>query len=572
MGIVFHCPIFIMKRLSILLLLALCLTGIATAQPKWAKKAHRSVFTVKTFNANGSLKASATGFFTGTAGEAVSILSAFTGASKAIVIDSHGKEWPVTSILGADSNYDVIKFRVSARQCPALTIAATAPSVQAAVWLLPYSPKKLKTCTMGKVSKIETAKDSLPYYTLDIQAPDGSGGCPVLNDNGEVAGIFQPSGQDVPNTGYAVSIMLANNLKTNGLSINDAALKAIGIKKELPADLNQALLTLYLAGTALDSTRTKEYSSLVNDFIQQFPTAPDGYISRAQLAAAQGEYARADKDMSEALGLEEKKDNTHYCYARLILQKIILDKDSAYQAWTLDKAADEAQAAYDLNPLPVYLQLKSQIRCTQKKYDEAYTILQSLIAQGHKEADIYCQASQCKELLGDTALALALLDSAVATFSKPWLKAAAPYILARAQAQMRAGNYRVAYSDFNDYEQLMPTEVGAQFYYLRAQAAIGGRMFQQALNDYNKAIAKQPNNTLYYAEKASLEIRVNLLTQAIDTAKACISIAPEQSDGYLLLGLAQCLSGNKVQGKANLKKAQDLGDNQADDLIKQYAQ
>ena len=99
MGIVFHCPIFIMKRLSILLLLALCLTGIATAQPKWAKKAQRSVFTVKTFNANGSLKASATGFFTGTAGEAVSILSAFTGASKAIVIYSHGKEWPVTSIL-----------------------------------------------------------------------------------------------------------------------------------------------------------------------------------------------------------------------------------------------------------------------------------------------------------------------------------------------------------------------------------------------------------------------------------------------------------------------------------------
>lgn len=561
-----------MKRLSILLLLALCLTGIATAQPKWAKKAQRSVFTIKTFNADGSLKASATGFFTGTSGEAVGTLSAFTGAAKAIIIDSQGKEWPVGSIIGADSNYDVIKFRVSTKQSPALTMATATPTTQTAVWLLPYSPKKLKGCTAGTVSKVETVKDSLPYYTLDIQAPAGANGSPVLNDNGEVTGIFQSSGLETTNVGYAVSIPLANSLKTNGLSINDATLKAIGIKKELPTDLNQALLTLYLAGTALDSTRTKEYAALVDDFIQQFPTAPDGYISRAQLAVAKGEYAQADKDMNEALNLDEKKDNTHYSYARLILQKVMLDKDSTYQAWTLDKAAAEAQAAYNANALPIYLQLKSQIRYSQKKYDEAYAILQSLLDQGHKEAEIYYQASQCKELLGDTVAALALIDSAVATFSKPWLKTAAPYILARAQAQMRAGNYRVAYNAFNDYEQLMPTEVNAQFYYLRAQAGIGGRLFQQALNDYDKAIAKQPGNTFYYAEKASLEIRVNLLPQAIATAKACINAAPNHSDGYLFLGLAQCLSGKKSEGKANLEKARDLGDNQADELIKQYAQ
>lgn len=45
---------------------------------------------------------------------------------------------------------------------------------------------------------------------------------------------------------------------------------------------------------------------------------------------------------------------------------------------------------------------------------------------------------------------------------------------------------------------------------------------------------------------------------------------PENSDGYLFLGLAQCMKGDKEQGVANLRKAKDLGDPQADSLIEKY--
>ena len=51
------------------------------AQPSWAKKATKSVFTLKTFAADGSLIASSNGFFTGYNGEAVSSFSPFKGAS-----------------------------------------------------------------------------------------------------------------------------------------------------------------------------------------------------------------------------------------------------------------------------------------------------------------------------------------------------------------------------------------------------------------------------------------------------------------------------------------------------------
>jgi hypothetical protein len=48
-------------------------------------------------------------------------------------------------------------------------------------------------------------------------------------------------------------------------------------------------------------------------------------------------------------------------------------------------------------------------------------------------------------------------------------------------------------------------------------------------------------------------------------------MAPNYSDGYLFLGLAQCLKGNKDEGLKNLQKAKELGDPQADELIEKYS-
>ena len=58
---------------------------------------------------------------------------------------------------------------------------------------------------------------------------------------------------------------------------------------------------------------------------------------------------------------------------------------------------------------------------------------------------------------------------------------------------------------------------------------------------------------------------------AIKTANRCIELAPEYSDGYLLLGLAQISKGDKQSGLANLDKAKELGNPQAQPLIDKYA-
>ena len=79
-----------------------------------------------------------------------------------------------------------------------------------------------------------------------------------------------------------------------------------------------------------------------------------------------------------------------------------------------------------------------------------------------------------------------------------------------------------------------------------------------------------PQEILYYAEKASLQIRVGLYDDAIETAKESIAIDANDSDGYMFLGLAQCLKGNKKEGLPNLQKAKDMGNTQAESLIEKY--
>lgn len=555
-----------MKRCLILLSFVICqysLCGVSAQS--WVKKAAKSVFTLKTFDASGTLLASGNGVFVGEQGEAVSNYEPFRGASRAVVIDAAGKEMPVALILGASETYDVAKFLVDAKKTQPLAIAAGKAGEGSAVWLLPYL--EAKKAVEGRVSKAETFSGDYAYYTLRMQMPDDGVGLPLLNDEGQLVGLMQKPASAADTVCYAVSALFADSLKIQGLSINDAALRAINIKKALPDDVSQAVLTLFVAAQTYDSLA---YAGLLDDFILKFPDEQEGYITRAKFAANANRYADADADIAQALKVGQKKDEVHYSYANMIYMKALYQPEPPYEPWTLDRALDEAKAAYADNPLPVYQQQQAYVLYAQQKYAEASSIYDAICQSSLRSPDLFFEASRCKLMQQDTTAYLALLDSTVAQFSRPYLKEAAPYILARAQARLDAKLFRDATSDLNDYEQLMATLVNDGFYYLRFQAEQGGRLFQQALNDIAKAIEMNPQQEVYYAEKASLEVRVGLYDQAEQTAQECVRQWPEYSDGHLFLGLARCLKGQKQEGVKSLQRARELGDEQADALIEKY--
>lgn len=539
---------------------------LATLQAQsWVKKTAKSVLTLKTFDANGTLLGSSGGVFIGEAGDAISSFAPFRGASSAVVIDAQGKEYPVEMLLGANDTYDVAKFRVTIKKPQGLSASKVKMTAGSPVYLLPY--REMKTAVAGQLSKSETFGQGYDYYTVKIQMPENSVGWPLFDADGQLLGLMQQPATATDTLAYAVSALYADSLKMTGLSINDEALRSTHIRKALPSDVAQAQLTLFIASSTQDSAT---YVQLLNDFVQQFPNEQDGYVGRAQFAAGDDRYADADRDMEQALKVAQKPDEVHFSYSRLMYDKLVYRPNPAYEPWTLDRALQEAVAAYDANPQPVYKQQQAYVLYAQKKFSEASAVYETILGSSLRSPDLFFEASRCKLMQADTLGYLSLLDSAVNMFSRPLLKEAAPFILTRAQARLEAGKYREATTDFNDYEQLMAAQLNDHFYYLRFQAEQSGRLFQQALNDISKAVELNPQQELYYAEKASLEVRVGLYDEAIQTAQACIRLQPEYSDGHLFLGLAQCLKGNKAEGIKSLQRAKELGDPQADGLIEKY--
>lgn len=554
-----------MKRILLIFFIFNLSLFTSFAQPDWTKKATKSVFTLKTFTADGSMIASTNGFYTGTNGEAVSNFTPFKGAASAIIIDAQGKEYQVTGILGANDMYDVVKFRVNNPKSQPLSVSTAIAPVGSMAWLLPYH--EVKNLNSGPVRKAETISGEYAYYTVAMSMTENLVSCPLLNDTGEVIGMMQQPASAKDTLSYAVDARFVDSLKITGLTYNDATLHMTQIRKELPMDLNEANLVLYLSASQMDSTA---YVALIEDFIRQFPNVSDGYTARAMQEAEGADFASAEKDMQQAIKCSTTKDDVHFTFARMIYNKVIYQGNKPYDAWSLDKALAEIQAANSINPQPSYRQLEANILFSQQKFDEAYDIFSSLASTNLRNAETFFGAARCKEMLRDTTAVLALMDSTLATFSKPYLKEAAPYLWARAEARRNAGKYRDAVADMNDYETLMAASVNDNFYYVRHQTEIQGRLFQQALNDISRAIKMNPQEVLYYAEKASLEIRVGMYDDAIVTAQECIGIDANNSDGYLFLGLAQCLKGQKTEGIANLQKAKELGDPQADGLIEKY--
>ena len=519
-----------MKILRIAITWLLMGTVLSSWAQAWSKKAAQAVFTLKTFKSDGTLLGSANGVFVSENGEAVSCFTPFRGADRAVVIDAQGKEWPVETMIGASDMYDVAKFKVAAKKPTALVTGTVASG--AAVWLLPYSVKKDPVCVSGTVSKAEQFQGSYNYYTLTLQAQEQQQGCPILNEEGQVVGLAQAAADQNSATSYAVSAPFAVSLHTNGLSMSDAALKTVHIPLAIPDKYDDALLALFMGASGMNA---QQYADYVNRFIAHYPNATDGYVYRARLEVAANEFAKADEDMKKAVKVAETKDDdVHYQYAQLIYQKELLQSDHPYAEWSLQRALEESKLAYASNPQPVYRLQQAQILYSQKQYDEAYAVYEELSKGDLRGPDIFLAAAQCKLQKDDKRAAIAQLDSAMSTFSRPYVKTAAPYLRAHAQLSMEL------------------------------------RRYQLAINDMNDLVALEPNSAELWAEKASYELRVNLFDEALKSAQEVLRLDPQSSDGYLMTGIVQCQKGNKQEGMQNLRKAQSLGNPQAETFLQKY--
>ena len=465
-------------------------------------------------------------------------------------------------MLGANEIYDVAKFKVNAKTAAApFASSATANST---AWVV--IPTKAGEPIKASINKVEKFMDKYNYCVLTTSAPEKNNGAPLLNEQGQIVGIYNSNG----NLQSATDARYANDFVLVGLSQNDPTLLQSGIRIGLPQQSDEAIIALMLSSNKIESLRT----ATINEFLQKFPALNNGYTALASLLFSKGNIAEADKVLQQAISKVKEKNEAHYNYGRMIYQGATMaslaDKAKA-QGWTLDKAMSEAIEAYKIKPEPVYKHLQAQITYAKGDFQKAYQEFEALTKTPMKNPELYLEMALCQEnLKGNDDAILALLNQSIELCDTPYMDTSSPFFLARANQLEKMGKYRDAMKDLYLYEYLNQGTLEADFYYMREQIEIKGKLWQQALQDILIATKLNPAEPMYCAEASNLLLRLNKFEEAILAAKQAIALKDDYAEAYLVLGIAQCKNNQKAEGIANIEKAKSLGNPQADTFLNQF--
>ena len=557
-----------------LLLLAL---PISAQSPKSLKQVKKAVYTLQTYDAEDNVLSTGNGFFANEAGDFITSYALLPNCAKAVVVDSKGKTHEVVKVLGANETYDIVRLQTAPIKKLASTPIDTTSTMEHTSLFLPAIGKEKKVYDMWiPVLSTEQAAGNYNYYTLHHAGNPALSHRPLLDATGNVVAIVQPS-VETDTVLYALDIRYALDLAVKALSVNDHSYRALPLRKALPTDIDQALVSLFLVSDQDDAALRSE---VIDEFISSFPESHEGYLSRAAHHIAlknDSAYALAEADHTMALErAADKADEVHFQIAKQMLS-VALDTLQQYKDWNYERVLAEIDKARAINPLPIYTQQQGDIYVTLKDYTAAYEKYMEVNRSDIGSPDTWLRTAYIIEQRageGDVELAIALLDSAVnkATINSQLstLNQASPYVLERALLKARHGLHRPAVADYNLYEELVGTINTDRFYYLREQSEAAGRMFQQALDDIDRAIALAPRQPVYLLEKASLNVRVARYAEALPILEVLIASFPNDMDCNRLLGFCNIQLGDKQRGIPYLEKAATMGDNNAAALLKRY--
>ena len=555
-----------MKKYILLLIYTLFIIPCLAQSPKWLKKVRGAQVAIMVYNKNGEMTETQ-GVFADDKGTILTEYDALKYATRAVVVDAAGKEYPVKEILGASAMYNVVKMQVALEKKSKITYlqqAATPGTAGSLVYILPYAKaSKNAICTEDTIAKLETFKDNYSYYTIGKPSNERLKNSAVLNEEGEMLGLLQLAAKEGKNA-YVIDSKFIADMKIKPMDAGNNDLKAIYIKKALPETEEDALTYLYL----LDKKDSITSMACVDDFIQKYPQNTSGRILKAEKMIEAANYQEADKLYEEALNAEcIKKDEVYFSKSKAIYAINLNKAYNKYNDWDMEKALAETRNAYSVNPLPIYIEQEANCLFVLKRYDEAREKFIDLTKTNLRSGEMFLNAAQCNIVQNKEEGVLELLDSALACYPTPYPASAANTILIRANELAKAGKNKDAVLGLNEYERLAKGNLNANFYYGREQLEIKARMYSQALSDIEKTIMLEPKEPLYYAEAAALNYRVGQMDDAIEYGKKAIALDEKFADPYRIVGVCYNQKGNKAEAKKYLQKAIDLGDTLAEGVI-----
>ena len=542
------------------------------------KQANQAVVTITTFDQQGNPIQQSLGFIHQRDNRIVAPFAPFKGAARAEVTNWQGQKANVSRILGASSLHDVVVARLD-RSLPKATVLRSAPQAvqRGTMGLLQTSKIEGKTSAPEATAIATVEQDgALSYYTLTTPNEARYFGTPVLTARGEVFGMVQRNLLQGAITACAIDIAAADSLRIGSTSAFNADLNAIAIPKAIPTDApTEAYTYIYMVSrSAQDSTLVV---TALNDFVAAYPDNAVVYGDAATFYANRGDFASADAWLQR--GLAKGGDNRAVLYdsqSTLIYTFAAQGHPERYPAWTFEAALDAARNAYAVSPQPAYAQQQGFALYALKRYPEALEQFQRVNASAIASPRSFLYAANTLEQMeGDQRAArLAMLDSALNRCVKPYNAEAIAPLYARAQLLTEMGQYRQAVADYTDYEKVLGRDnLTAYFYYLRSQVEVQTRMFQQAIDDLSTAIslARTPAEWEgYKVEQALLYLQVVHFDEAIAVAREVVARNADNVDAHKVLGVAYGEKKQKKLAQQHLKRAAELGDENAVQLMKKY--
>ena len=567
-----------MKRRILLSFFTICQVIPTAAQKnslKWLDKVNQAIFTVETTSKEGITK-SGPGFFIQENGEAVASYELFRKANKAVAITASGERLPVLHILGADDMYDVIRIKIAIpKKISFLPVAKISPALHTTVYMPPS--KEEKNLAQGIITEITKVNSIYDYYKIEMPLPQSQTGYPLITETGEVVAMSQADASGKGKT-YGIAVAYIQNLNTTATDMFKRTYSEIGIPLAWASTFDDAQISLMLYASQQDAAT---YLETLNDFITTFPNYAEGYISRAshyahrrkELTSNENEQLllldKAWNDLENAGKYLKNKGEANYNKAKLILGVVAGDSLLSHKTWNINTAGEYLRKAISEADHAVYRQLEGDIAFFQQDYEKAYHAYSIVNSSPESSHTSFYFAAKCKQLLPNVnpLEIITLMDSAAA---KAPPTDAAEYLLENIELKTQLGRFDLVIKDYDKYVVVMNGNVTDAFYYFREQAKFRTGDLEGALRDIDMAILLDKENELYYAEKASVYLRLNEFSKAQENAEKAIRMEPEFASAYRILGVCLVRQDKKTEACTHFVKANELGDPVAERLIKEH--
>ncbi|HUL30325.1 MAG TPA: tetratricopeptide repeat-containing serine protease family protein [Thermodesulfobacteriota bacterium] len=276
--------------------------------PVLIKKVESSIVVIVTYGKEGNMLSQGTGFFVDQEGDVITNFHVLQEASRAAIIPTDGKEYPIRKVLAEDKEGDLVRVSTEVPKdlIKPLPISTLVPEVGERVIVIGTPLGLDKTVSDGIVSAVRDIPAFGKIIQLTAPISPGSSGSPVINMKGQVIGIatfFVVAGQ---NLNFAIpGERMATLAAGSGETLSQREEGRI-------RDLLASAEGLYATG--LHFLWAEDYEKALPYFVETVKRRPDhaaAYFQLGYCLAKLGQYKEAIVSYEQSLRINPKEAPVH---------------------------------------------------------------------------------------------------------------------------------------------------------------------------------------------------------------------------------------------------------------------